>query len=119
MNRPQITFDIELKPPRSGKEIAETLEQVATEVSGNYIQRLYLVRNGQRSYELGISTKDTFGDVEIYGNSCVISPKKVYTKVNIHGHNWGDYKEISEAEVEKCIQGVEKVTSELEKRLNR
>lgn len=119
MNRPNITFDIELNPPRSGEEISEALKQVAKEVNGNYIKRVYLVRNNRRGYELGIATSDTFGDAEIYGNSCVISLEKVYTKVNIHGHNWGDYREISEAEAEKCIEGIERVKSGLEKLLNR
>ena len=114
---PHISYIIELHPPRTGKELSDIIKEVADKLDGRYHQKLYSVTNGKKRYEIGIVTSDHFGDVEVYGNSCVMDLEEQYQKLSINSHNFGSYREYNEAEIERMIAEVERVKTEVEGRL--
>ena len=114
---PSLTYTLELRPPRTGKELSDIIKEVAIKLDGRYHQKLYSVTNGKKRYEIGIVTSDHFGDVQLYGNSCVMDLEEQHQKLSIHSHNFGSYREYNEAEIEKIIAEVERVKAEVEERL--
>jgi hypothetical protein len=114
---PHITYTIELQPPRTGKELSEIVREVADKLGGKHHHKLCSVRDDKRSYEIGIITSDHFGDVQFYGNSCVMNLEEQYRRLGIHSYNFGSYREYDEAEIEKVIAEVKRVKEEVGERL--
>lgn len=114
---PTIIHNLELHPPRTGKELSEIVKEVADKIGGRYHQKLYSITDGKRRYEIGIVTADHFGDVQFYGDSHLMDLEKQYRRLSIHSHNFGSYREYTEAEIEKVIAEVERVKREVEGRL--
>ncbi len=114
---PHIIHNLELHPPRTGKELSEIIKEVAAKLDGRFHRKLYSITDGKRRYEIGIITSDHFGDVEFYGDSCLMDLEKQYRRLSIHSHNFGSYREYTEAEIEKVIAEVERVKVEIEGRL--
>ncbi len=114
---PHIIHNLELHPPRTGKELSEIIKEVADKLDGKYHQKLYSMIDGKRNYGIGIITSDHFGDVEFYGDSHLMDLEKQYRRLSIHSHDFGSYREYTEAEIEKVIAEVERVKGEVEGRL--
>ncbi len=112
----EVSYTINLKKPRTGKEISEAVKELAEEIGISFFQRLYSFHDGKRRYDVGFVDTKVWGEVSIYGDSGVVALDDAYQRVNVNASERSG-KNIPAEEVEQVIQKMGEYKENLERRL--